>query len=72
MYSALKVGGQKLCDLARKGVEIEREARPITVYSLMGERLTDTDYRLTVRCSGGTYIRTLCADVGHALAIISS
>lgn len=67
MYSALKVGGQKLCDLARKGVEIEREARPITVYSLEGKRLTDTDYRLTVRCSGGTYIRTLCADIGRAL-----
>lgn len=67
MYSALKVGGQKLCDLARKGVEIERESRPVTVYSLAGERLTDTDYRLTVRCSGGTYIRTLCADIGRAL-----
>ena len=67
MYSALKVGGQKLCDLARKGIEMEREARPITVYSLAGERLTDTDYRLTVRCSGGTYIRTLCADIGRAL-----
>ena len=67
MYSALKVGGQKLCDLARKGIEIEREARPITVYSLAGERLSDTDYLLTVRCSGGTYIRTLCADIGRAL-----
>lgn len=67
MYSALKVGGQKLCDLARKGVEIAREARPVTVYSLEGQRLTDSDYRLTVRCSGGTYIRTLCADIGKAL-----
>lgn len=67
MYSALKVGGQKLCDLARKGVEVAREARPITVYSLEGEKLSDTDYRLTVHCSGGTYIRTLCADIGRAL-----
>jgi tRNA pseudouridine55 synthase len=67
MYSALKVDGQKLCDLARKGVEITREARPITVYSLEGERLTQSDYRLTVRCSGGTYIRTLCAGIGKAL-----
>ena len=67
MYSALKVGGRKLCDLARKGKEIEREARPITVYSLDAERLSDEEYRLHVHCSKGTYIRTLCADIGDAL-----
>ncbi len=67
MYSALKVGGRKLCDLARKGVEIEREARPITVYSLEAERQSDSDYILRVHCSKGTYIRTLCADIGRAL-----
>ena len=67
MYSALKVKGQKLCDLARKGIEIDREAREITVYSLEAERLSETDYELTVRCSAGTYIRTLCADIGRAL-----
>ncbi len=67
MYSALKVGGKKLCDLARAGKEIEREARPVTVYSLDAERLTEEEYRLTVHCSKGTYIRTLCADIGEAL-----
>ena len=69
MYSALKVGGRKLCDLARSGKTAEREARPIEVYSLSAERLTDSDYRLTVHCSKGTYIRTLCADIGDALGV---
>ena len=68
MYSALKVDGQKLCDLARKGIEVEREAREIEIFSLSCEP-TDSvsDYILTVDCSGGTYIRTLCADIGAAL-----
>ena len=68
MYSALKVNGQKLCDLARKGIEIERTARPVTVFSIdtkKGE--LPTDYILSVRCSAGTYIRTLCADIGNSL-----
>ncbi len=69
MYSALKVGGQKLCDLARSGKEITREARPIEIFSLDAERLSDSDYRLTVHCSKGTYIRTLCADIGNALGV---
>lgn len=67
MYSALKVGGQKLYDLARRGEVVERQARPITIHRLEAERLTDTDYALTVTCSAGTYIRTLCADIGAAL-----
>ena len=68
MYSALKVGGQKLYDLARQGITVEREARDITVYSLECEPTdSDTDYVLTVECSGGTYIRTLCADIGARL-----
>ena len=67
MYSALKVGGKKLVDLARQGVEVDRAPRPITVYELAAERLTATDYRLSVRCSKGTYIRTLCADIGARL-----
>ena len=68
MYSALKVGGQKLYDLARQGVTIEREARDITVFSLDCEATeSKTDYILTVTCSGGTYIRTLCADIGAKL-----
>ena len=68
MYSALKVDGKKLCDLARQGVEIERKARPITVHSLCAtptER--ESDYILRVACSSGTYIRTLCADIGASL-----
>ena len=68
MYSALKVDGQKLCDLARKGVSIERRARPITVFSIdVTPTDTPTDYILKVACSSGTYIRTLCADIGNAL-----
>ena len=68
MYSALKVGGRKLCDLAREGVEVAREPRPITVFSLKAEATEDErEYRLAVHCSSGTYIRTLCADIGKAL-----
>lgn len=68
MYSALKKDGQKLCDLARKGIEIEREARNITVYSLTCSETDKKDeYTLEVSCSKGTYIRTLCADIGKAL-----
>ncbi len=68
MYSALKVDGQKLVDLARRGVSIEREARPVTVHSLdVTEGSTERNYILTVHCSKGTYIRTLCADIGAAL-----
>ena len=68
MYSALKVNGQKLCDLARKGIEIEREARQITVFSIdVKPTERTTDYILCVECSAGTYIRTLCSDIGRAL-----
>ena len=68
MYSALKVGGKKLVDLARRGVTIEREARPIKVFSIAVEPTDSRDsYILTVACSKGTYIRTLCADIGKAL-----
>ena len=68
MYSALKVNGQKLCDLARKGIEIEREARPVTVFSIDTKKGDiPTDYILSVKCSAGTYIRTLCSDIGEAL-----
>ena len=67
MYSALKVGGKKLCDRAREGSVIEREPREVTVYSIKAERINDTDYYIDVKCSKGTYIRTLCADIGKAL-----
>lgn len=66
MYSALKVGGEKLVDLARKGIVIEREARPITVHELDIEG-EGADYTMRVFCSKGTYIRTLCADIGNKL-----
>lgn len=67
MYSALKIGGRKLCDLARQGVTVEREKRKITLYSLTPQKISDTEYAFTVHCSKGTYIRTLCADLGAAL-----
>lgn len=67
MYSALKVNGQKLCDLARKGKEVERAPRPITIHELELLELDGSLARLRVRCSKGTYIRTLCKDIGEAL-----
>ena len=67
MYSALKVGGKKLCDIAREGGTVEREAREIEVHSISAEHIEGNDYKLEVECSAGTYIRTLCADIGKAL-----
>ena len=67
MYSALKVNGQKLCDLARKGREVERQPRPITIHELTLLEQGENTLRLRVRCSKGTYIRTLCKDIGQAL-----
>ena len=67
MYSALKVNGQKLCDLARKGKEVERQPRPITIHELTLLETTENTLRLRVKCSKGTYIRTLCKDIGEAL-----
>ena len=60
MYSALKVNGQKLCDLARKGKDVERKPRPITIHELTLLEVGENTLRLRVRCSKGTYIRTLC------------
>ena len=67
MYSALKVNGQKLCDLARKGKEVERQPRKITVYALDCLEFSGNTAKLRVHCSKGTYIRTLCKDIGVAL-----
>ena len=67
MYSALKINGQKLCDLARKGREVERKPRTITIHELTLLGMEDEHIRLRVRCSKGTYIRTLCKDIGEAL-----
>ena len=67
MYSAIKINGQKLCNLARKGREVERPARTITIHSLDLLGFEGADVRLRVHCSKGTYIRTLCKDIGEAL-----
>ena len=67
MYSALKVGGQKLCDLARKGIEVERKPRPVTIYEIRIKNMALPLVTMEVHCSKGTYIRTLCQDIGHAL-----
>jgi tRNA pseudouridine55 synthase len=74
MYSALKVGGVKLIDLAREGVTVERNARSVKIYSCEPSQ-REGEYFLDVRCSRGTYIRTLCADIGKKLgcgAVMSS
>lgn len=69
MYSAVSVGGKRLYELARKGVEIEREARPVTIYSLelLEYEVKSGSGVLSVSCSKGTYIRTLINDIGEAL-----
>jgi tRNA pseudouridine55 synthase len=67
MYSALKVNGQKLYDLARKGKEVERQPREIEIFKLECLEFSGNEARLLVHCSKGTYIRTLCKDIGAAL-----
>ena len=68
MYSALKVNGQKLYDLARQGREVARKPRKITIFDLaLTQNLGNGQYALRVVCSKGTYIRTLCHDLGQAL-----
>lgn len=78
MYSAVKIGGKKLYELARKGKEVERKARSVTIYELellegTEERSAEAggdgcaDWKLRVKCSKGTYVRTLCHDIGQAL-----
>ncbi len=68
MYSAIKREGKKLYELARRGQEIERDPRPITIYELeLLDQRSPTDFNLRVLCSKGTYIRTLCHDIGQAL-----
>ena len=68
MYSAIKINGQKLYDLARKGQTVERKPRSITIYALeLLEQVNETDYLIRCVCSKGTYIRTLCHDIGARL-----
>lgn len=68
MYSAIKVQGKKLYELARNGIEIEREARPVTIYGIeiLNTYIPYVSFR--VKCSKGTYIRSLCYDVGEKLS----
>lgn len=67
MYSAIKIDGRKLVDIAREGGTVERKARPVVIYGIEIEKLSADTYRLDVTCSKGTYIRTLCADIGKVL-----
>lgn len=67
MYSALKHKGQRLYDLARDGVEVEREPRPVTIYEINLLKFDLPEVEMDVRCSKGTYIRTLAEDIGEAL-----
>lgn len=75
MYSAIKVGGRKLVDIAREGREVERKPRDVEIYALDAKKITHDIYSLRVACSKGTYIRTLCSDIGKKLgcgAVMSS
>ena len=67
MYSALKVNGKKLYELAREGKTVERKARPVTFYEIRVTEISLPFVSMTVTCSKGTYIRTLCHDIGEAL-----
>ena len=71
MYSALKQGGKRLYELARKGVVVEREARRVTIVELVLERLAWPDAELYVRCSKGTYVRSLVVDLAAALGTVA-
>ena len=70
MYSAVKINGKKLYELARKGKEVERRPRPVTIHALEaldGPPPQGADFLLRIHCSKGTYVRTLCHDIGQAL-----
>lgn len=67
MYSALKINGQKLYDLARQGITVERKARPVTIFGIYVLEIDLPRVRMRVHCSKGTYIRTLCEDIGAKL-----
>ena len=67
MYSALKVNGKKLCDLAREGKTVERKARKIKILEITIDQIALPFVTMTVTCSKGTYIRTLCHDIGEKL-----
>lgn len=72
MYSAIKQNGQRLHELARKGETVEREPRLITVKGIEVSKINDLTYKLNVECSKGTYIRTLCTDIGRRLGCFAT
>lgn len=73
MYSAIKVGGRKLYELAREGKTVERKSRRVKIYDIkFVERINETDYLFDVSCSKGTYIRTLCEDIGAVLGSVGT
>lgn len=69
MYSAIKIDGKKLYELAREGKTVEREARDVRIFSIGAKRLGEREYSLDIHCSKGTYIRTLCHDIGRVLGV---
>ena len=73
MYSAVHVEGKRLYELARQGIEVERQGRPVEIFDLsFSERLSDCEYRFFVSCSSGTYIRTLCEDIGEKMGLCAT
>jgi len=69
MYSAIKVQGRKLYEIAREGKEIERKTRKVQIYSIQIQEIDFPRVRILVECSKGTYIRTLCKDIGDRLSV---
>lgn len=69
MYSAIKIQGKKLYELARRGITIERKPRKVTIYSLNLVRMVSAGILIDITCSKGTYIRTLCQDIGEKLGL---
>lgn len=73
MYSAVHVEGKRLYELARMGIEVEREPRRVEIFDLaFVDRIGEDEYRFSVRCSSGTYIRTLCEDIGAVLGVCAT
>ncbi len=72
MYSAIKINGEKLYDLARKGIEVERKARDIEIYDITNVSFEEDTLKYTVSCSKGTYVRTLCEDIAEKLGTVAT
>ena len=72
MYSAIKINGKKLYELAREGIEIEREAREIEIFDIRNIEWKNEILKYTVHCSKGTYIRSLCEDIAKELGTIGT